>query len=218
MFQECSWFGRSRLLLLLVALGAFFLILSTVSLPSIAQSNVRVIDDTIPKHLPISVKIKKEKESKVRDFANQDWARDLEVEVTNTSDKPIYYLAIFVVMPEITDGGMEVAFPLKYGRPEFIEADTKPGPDDVPILPKDTYTFKIPDDYEQAWEAHRSREHRPNPAKLVFLFAHLSFGDGTGYESTDGVPFPHKADPNALARCSEKAGALPRSTGDLSPT
>src|SRR3954471_542185 len=60
----------------------------------------REVVDKIPKHLPIKVKIKKEKEEKVKDLKNEDWLGDLELEVTNTGTKPIYYLDIVLFMPD----------------------------------------------------------------------------------------------------------------------
>src|SRR5678815_3765021 len=49
----------------------------------------RVMGIGIPKHIPIKVKVK--------NINNDKWAHDLEVEVTNKSDKPIYYLSLLVI-------------------------------------------------------------------------------------------------------------------------
>jgi hypothetical protein len=53
----------------------------------------------IAKHLPIKVKVKKPE--KLKDAKNEDWLDDLEVEVTNTGAKPIYYLHISVYLPDV---------------------------------------------------------------------------------------------------------------------
>ena len=47
----------------------------------------------LPKHVPLKIKAKNIKSKK--------WAHDLEIEVTNTSNKPIYYLSFMVVMQGI---------------------------------------------------------------------------------------------------------------------
>src|SRR2546422_10189681 len=56
----------------------------------------RVLENTISKNVPIKVKIKKEKEESFKDLKNEKWVRELEVEVTNTGDRPIYYLDMFL--------------------------------------------------------------------------------------------------------------------------
>src|SRR5881396_2315597 len=56
------------------------------------QQEERQVEDSIPKHVPIKVKLKREKEAKFKDLNNSDWLRDFELEVTNTSNKPIYFL------------------------------------------------------------------------------------------------------------------------------
>src|SRR5437764_10507205 len=114
--KTSNTFARVVLLLSFVFLASIFLINGRLS-TGIAQSEEREIEDKIPKHLPIKVKIKKEKESAVKDLGNEKWMRDFELEVTNTGDKPIYSLYIVVEMPEITaPNGTIIAFPLVYGR------------------------------------------------------------------------------------------------------
>src|SRR5947209_4753818 len=89
----------SRLVRRFICLITIFLINITLT-SSTAQSEERVLEDTIPKHLPIKVKIKKEKEKAFKDLKNEKWLRDFELEVTNTGDKPIYYLGLLIVLPE----------------------------------------------------------------------------------------------------------------------
>lgn len=162
--------------------------------PSLAKDgDEREIEDKIPKHLPLKVKIKKDKEQKVKDVANDQWLLDFELEVTNTSDKPIYYLSMYVLFPEfvVPNGGIK-GIPLRYGRMDFIHHDTRPLPDDVPIKPGETYTFKIPDQDIEARSVRKAAGLAPNPHKLRFIFSSLSFGDGTGFNGTTGLPYPNK--------------------------
>jgi hypothetical protein len=93
------------------------LLVKFVLVPSVAQSTEeRELEDRIPKHLPIKVKIKKEKVKAFKDLKNEKWARDLVLEVTNTGDKPIYLLHFNVILPEIRDeGGRNISFGLSYG-------------------------------------------------------------------------------------------------------
>ena len=104
---------RKRLLIFFGILLASVLLLKGLSTPSVAQSSEeRELEDRIPKHLPIKVKIKKEKEKAFKDLKNEKWIRDFELEVTNTGDKPIYFLDFILSLPEITaPDGNEIGFP-----------------------------------------------------------------------------------------------------------
>jgi len=153
----------------------------------------RKFEDKIPKHVPIKFKLTADKEKRFKDLKNPDWYRDFELEVTNTSDKPIYYLDLDLVYPEIESGiGAPVAVPLRYGRMNFIDHHTTPLPTDVPIQPGETYTFLIPEADRKGWEWHKRNKHTPDPKRIVLQFGALSFGDGTGYDTLQAVPYPYR--------------------------
>ncbi len=170
------------------------LIVHGVLTPSIAQSEEeRELEDKIPKHVPIKIKLRAEKEKAFKDLNNPNWDRDFELEVTNTSSKPIYFLRLAFLMPEVIwANGLPAGISLYYGRPEFVDFNVRPNPDDVPIQPGATYTFKLPDDFQRVWQARKAQEHRPDPKKTEILFAQLSFADGTGFDGMNGEPFPFK--------------------------
>src|SRR5437588_3533464 len=107
-----------------------------------APSDERKIENTVPGHVPVKVKVKNEQS--LKDLKNKNWARELELEVKNTGSKPIYYIHAEIVMPEIDVGG-ELVFMLAYGRKELAFPDELVGPDDVPILPGESVTLKIPE-------------------------------------------------------------------------
>lgn len=190
---------RKMTLLKALVLLAVFTIASVafcfhILAPGLAKNDEeREIEDKIPKHLPLKVKLKKEKEAKIKDFKNDAWVPDFELEVTNTSEKPIYYLSMYVLLPEFVgpSGGVR-GMPLRYGRMDFVKLETRPLPEDVQIKPGETYTFKILDQDIRAWSNRRAIGVAPNPRKLQFIFSHLSFGDGTGFVGTGGVPYPRK--------------------------
>src|SRR4051812_46130380 len=104
---------RKRLFLFFVIFLACVLLLTGMFTPSVAQlTEERELEDKIPKHLPIKVKIKKEKEKAFKDLKNEKWMRELEVEVTNIGDKPIYFLYFVVTLDDITaPNGTNMAFP-----------------------------------------------------------------------------------------------------------
>src|SRR5688572_7360432 len=51
----------------------------------------RIFENKIPAHIPLKIKIKKEKEESFKDLKNEKWLREFELELTNTGDKPIYF-------------------------------------------------------------------------------------------------------------------------------
>ena len=62
---------------------------------SVSQEE-RKVENTIPKHVPLDVKITKEKEKAWKDLKNENWAKDFELEVNNSGYKPIYELYFFL--------------------------------------------------------------------------------------------------------------------------
>jgi hypothetical protein len=63
---------------------------SSRGVQDVSASKEREVVDTVPAHVPIKVKVKNERA--LKDAGNKHWARDFEIEVKNTGDKPIYYL------------------------------------------------------------------------------------------------------------------------------
>jgi len=176
----------------------------------------RKFEDEIPKHVPIKFKLKAEKEKKFKDLQNPLWYRDFELEVTNTSNKPIYYLDLVLLYPEIESGtGAPVVVPLRYGRMNFIDHHTVPLPTDVPILPGESYTFSIPESDRKGWEWHKIHKNMPDPKKVVLQFGALSFGDGTGFDTLQAVPYPYRKNRSATVPCREGPAPVVAKGGPL---
>jgi|GEM_PF-3143216 len=193
----------TKLLLLLLFLGvsAIFLVRGI----SLAQRvEERELEDTTPKHLPIKIKIRKEKEKAFKDLRNERWLRDLEIEVKNTGDKPIYFLNFAVDIPEIiTPSGNMYGFSLLYGRSDLVSVKAPLKPEDVPIKPGQTYLFIIPEHIIKGWEGYVRDvdKHRSQPRKVRLVFQHLTFGDGTGFGDSSGSPRPPRKNRSGLSRC-----------------
>ncbi len=207
--------SRSLCVILGIAVSILFIIsairvASSKPQPSQADSaqseNRKQLIYLIPHHVPLKIKVK--------NLDNEKWVRDLTVEVTNTSDKPIYFLELWVTLPEIVlENGGPVGFTLRYGRMEFVHFGTMALPEDIPIQPGETYTFKIGEKYQRGWEAHKARENKPNPKKVHLTFVQLSFGDGTGYNGTDAKPFPYRRAQSSTGSCREgPREVLPRTS------
>jgi hypothetical protein len=165
-----------------------------------SQEDERQLEDAIPKHVPLKIKIKKEKEAGFKDLKNERWAREFELEVTNTGTKPIYLLYLYVVTDIKAAKGFRIVFPLTYGRGELGDIKTKAEPTDVPISPGETVSLTIHPGQLDAWDLARRRENRPFPKQLRVDVQILSFGDGTGYWGTDGMALP-RATPDEYAGC-----------------
>lgn len=166
----------------------------------------------MPEDVPIKIKIKKEKELIFKDMKSEKWVRELELEVTNTGDRPIYYLDLLLVS-DVTIGGSHFVFPLAYGRDALGNIISKATSEDIPIKPGETLVFKIHPGQISAWEKDVRGGKHADAGSLQIKLETLSFGDGTGLFGNSGTPYP-------LARREQssvnKGEALPKKL-DLSP-
>ncbi|MFN2480271.1 MAG: hypothetical protein ABR554_02145, partial [Pyrinomonadaceae bacterium] len=172
------------LLLLLCAVG---IVSSTAqSLPQDSAAQIkpheREFKDGLPEHVPIKVK--------VRNLNHEKWADNLEVEVKNTGEKPIYFLFLIITLPDVrSDGNRVMSFQLLYGREELVDFTAPIRSDDIPIRPGETQVLKIPEQFSQGWERFAARRNLPKtePRKIQIRLGELNFGDGTGFMGTDGT-------------------------------
>ncbi|PYS44957.1 MAG: hypothetical protein DMF71_01750 [Acidobacteria bacterium] len=164
----------------------------------------REVEDKIPKHVPIKIKLKADKEKAFKDMGNENWQRDFELEVTNTSNKPIYYLSLLIDYPDvISERGHKVGAPLDYGRTDLMDFKIPPELSDVPIPPGGSYIFKIPESDQKAWKQHKAHGNWRDPKKIEILFVQLNFGDGTGFNGLSAESYPYKRDKLSNVPCRE---------------
>ena len=181
---------------------------------STAALQERIFENKIPAHIPIKIKIKKEKEKSFKDLKNEKWLREFELELTNTGDKPIYFLYITMDTDVKFDRvGPEIVFPLTYGRAQLGDIVTKATSDDVAIKPGETVILTAGD--ATAWEKGVRENRWPESTKFTAKIQVLSFGDGTGYFGTE--LYPPAGRPKAAAKDKtpprpSKARAGPRET------
>lgn len=153
------------------------------------EKEERELAEKIPKHLPIKVKVKKPE--KLKDSKNEDWLDDMEIEVTNTGTKPIYFLSIHLAMPDVlAEDGHKYVFLYKYGRIDLAAFEEPVRPDDVPLLPGETVTLTPPANHIEGWRSLREKGKVINPKKLELKFQEINHGDGTGFLGTGGTPMP----------------------------
>jgi hypothetical protein len=123
----------------------------------------------------------------IQRFERRKRVRELELEVVNTGDKPIY----LIYMELITDvklGNVPLVFSLVYGRAELGDIITKAELVDVPIKPGETYVFKIHPGQVPAWEQSLREKSHPDALRIKAKLELLSFGDGTGYFGNHPYP------------------------------
>lgn len=191
--------AKTLLLLFIGIMVTIFVMKAPLTLSVVRAQEERVLENTIPKDVPLKVKIKKEKEESFKDLKNKKWVRELELEVTNTGDKPIYFFDIHlrtnvapgieVILDDMNRDGLLV-LTVEYGRAELGDLRSKPGPDDVPIKQGETFIFTIHPGEVGGWEmAIRDGAH-PQPTRVQLIFQSLSFGDGTGLLGSGGQPYP----------------------------
>ena len=117
--------------------------------------------------------------AEVRNLHNAQWWRDLEIEVKNISDKPIYFIRLGVLLPDTTNspnglGGWGVS--LRYGRPALIDIARHTESDDVPLKPGESYVFKIPENVQGTF----SKRPEALTRRVLFRIDTINYGDGTG--------------------------------------
>ena len=155
-----------------------------VKVPDLPNSD-RIIEDQLPPQVPIEIEIKNLKTDSI--------LRDIEIKVTNIAKKPIYFLALAIVLPDnLSPDGYPIAFPLRFGRPELTKFETPLDPADKPLLPGESSVLKIPENNLMGFErlVGKGRVAQSEVKKLYVMFRHLNFGDKTGF-SGDGLPVPY---------------------------
>lgn len=177
-----------------VVVLAFAVIGFTISGTAHSSQSKRELDDRVPAHLPIKIKIKKEKEEGFQDLNNEHWPRDFQVEVKNTGDRPIYGLSLIWMLKNVTaPDGNPYGGSLNFGRPEFMTVVGEiPKPEDVPIQPGETYVFKLNKPTFEGLESFAKDQGVPPLKGVLVYFNFISFGDGTGWEGPEGKSFNRK--------------------------
>jgi hypothetical protein len=185
---------RLRTIFALVAMTVGVLVIASRRAPSIgaqqAQPNLRrrLFENRAPAHLPIQVRIRPTTEKLFRDLANDNWARDVKLEIKNTGDKPIYFLFFCLLVPDAKIGDSYEAMDFSYGRAAIANGET-PKADDLPIKPGSTVVLKVDENTLKGWDEARQAGLVPSPIRGVrLIFQDLVFGDGTGFEGVTGTP------------------------------
>ncbi|HVF42161.1 MAG TPA: hypothetical protein VM936_04075 [Pyrinomonadaceae bacterium] len=160
---------------------------------------------------------------KVKEVRNlqkgEGWFRDLEVEVQNVSDDPIYFMEVSIDFPNVPPtltptphpetGYIPRAvtgFAMMYGAERLINVHELAGPEDVPLKPGETYVFKAPESTVMGFEYMKKEKKNLPPKvwnKVVIGFGVINFGDGTGFPRGQRVSYPKKVGARPTGRKTE---------------
>lgn len=205
--------NRNSLIILVVFMSLLATLFGLAS--GVAQTPAkeeREVEDRVPKHLPVKVKVKNEQS--LKDLKNKKWARELEIEVKNTGDKPIYYVHVEIVMPEIVINGGELVLMMAYGRRELARPDEPIKDDDIPILPGESVTLKVPEGRWKAFEGFRDEDKVYEDPKKVEIEVNAVRLRDAYYVGRDGQllpPMPKKKSANVQRPAGDSAVCKPES-------
>lgn len=161
--------------------------LAGVEDPRIIVSPQRQLYNGIPVHVPLGVAVK--------NLSSDRWVHDIEVEVTNTSEKPIYYMHMYLMVPGVkTPSNQVLSYLLMFGRAALMDLSEKVETGDVPLAPGETHVFKLSESQARTFEVLR-KEGQPDAKYLKLAFQCVNFGDATGFVGTSGEAVPVNSAP-----------------------
>jgi len=165
--------------LFLVCLVSIFYV-KTVLISSTAQSpnsstQERKLKLKTFKDIPVAI-------HEVRKLQSETWHKDLEIEVKNISDKPIYFMGVYLIFPDESVPNGKSGITLLYGDPKNAHISWYADPGDKHLAPGETYVFTIPEMYRKGLKA-KHEKHKEVTKNLELEIAMISFGDGTGFEA-----------------------------------
>ncbi|HWX39649.1 MAG TPA: hypothetical protein VN345_00740 [Blastocatellia bacterium] len=143
----------------------------------------------------------------VNNLDKDTWLDDVEFEIENRSNRPIYHLMIMITFPDVPkrtdlDGVPRgLAVTAQYGRRDFAG---HPGelakPEDVPIKVGEKVLLRIPTELLSGLKDDLTKRNVPESAtmRLRVRIEQLSFVDGSGYRA-GSVPFYPRSEMSSVA-------------------
>jgi hypothetical protein len=189
-------------------IAKYFLVAVCVALPLMA-GNLKTASTQSGRERKFAVHTFTRMPLRVKEVRNlqkeEDWFRDLEIEIQNISKNPIYFISMTIEFPDIKlpaevtregNTGMrtEVGFRLTYGAQRLSDVREVAAPGDAYLKPGETYVFKMPTSRVQGLASMlRTYDLAPEATdKIYILFDTISLGDGTGYAGGQRVLFKKK--------------------------
>ncbi len=127
----------------------------------------------------------------VRNLEN-DWLKDVEIEVENKSGKPIYFLSVDFMFPDIPrNEGRGYSWSLFFGNSALMQIQNRASSQDLAIESEQRQTLKVPESLWKGLQYYLENVRGlsiKNARRVVIRIAEISFGDGTGF--LGGAAFP----------------------------
>ncbi len=194
---------HAPVLILLVLLAITWVVASGVDkLSSFAPKRVLTVKETTwPKGVLELVEVK--------NLTASNFPKKFGLVVKNITNKPIYFISINVQLPgteQYSSSGFSAVMQLYYGSIQLAPADSRPGPNDIPLMPGESCTLSIADARASRafhWlDPENRRQLLEFGLKNIVVNAQkISFGDGTGYLAGKYYPIYH---PTYPARMTEE--------------
>ena len=128
----------------------------------------------------------------IRNVDSQTWYKDLEIEVKNISDKPIYSIVVYFQFPDDKVEGKGVSgITMLFGLRKYIDVSLIANSLDPHLNPGDTFTFTIPERLGRGLQIQNERSPKAF-RKFELHFGLVSFGDGTGFEAEQARDYRNK--------------------------
>jgi hypothetical protein len=138
---------------------------------NVAFGQLSTVENKFPENVPLKVEF--------RNYESTNWINDMEIVLTNTGDKPIYFLYFFLMFDRGA-AGKTIGFPFMYGdRKKLLSPEGKPQMNGVPIGPGESYAFKVRPDIIEGWEKAKAERGIKGPMSAYLDFNLLDFADGT---------------------------------------
>jgi hypothetical protein len=120
----------------------------------------------------------------VKNLQSDTWHKDLEIEVKNTSTKPIYCILAYLEFPDDPVPVGVAGIAVVYGERKYFDLRRVGDPQDPHLNPGDTYVFTIPEKMKKGLKVQHEKSPN-NFNRLQLHFGVISFGDGTGFEAEE---------------------------------
>ncbi len=141
-----------------------------------AEEEERVIEVLNDNHPAVKI-------SAIRNHSKKSWLHCLEIEVTNISNKPIYFLELSLRFPDIQSNGAPIGEGFYFGSYDGGLFGHQAKPDDPSIKPGEKHVLRFQKDRIEVYEQMTKYGHFDHSVtkRLELEIVLLSFGDGTGF-------------------------------------
>jgi hypothetical protein len=123
---------------------------------------------------------------KIKNVQSETWHKDLEIEIENVSNKPIYFIYAVLAFPDDPAPDGISGVPMQFGKPENLDIARLADTADEHLDPGKTVTLIIANAYSKGL-LEKQKKLPGNFKKLEFWFDTISFGDGTGFQLSEFV-------------------------------